>query len=181
MRAQRRGIECLNSAGTICRAAALARPRRSSYEASVRAIVQRVSRAEVRIAGRAVGKIRTGFMVLLGVGKSDTEADAEYIADRIIGLRVFADAAGKMNLALAAVGGELLVISQFTLHADTSQRRPSFIDAAAPADARRLYEHFISLTRGRGVKVETGEFGADMEVELVNDGPVTIIVDSRNR
>lgn len=147
----------------------------------MRAIVQRVSRAEVRIGERIAGKIGCGFMVLLGVARGDTEADAEYLADRVIGMRVFADAAGKMNLALAAVGGELLVISQFTLHADTSQRRPSFIEAAAPADARHLYEHFISLARDLGVKVESGEFGAHMEVELINDGPVTIILDSRNR
>jgi D-aminoacyl-tRNA deacylase len=153
----------------------------SLYDASVRAIVHRVSRAEVRIGARIAGKIGRGFMVLLGVARGDSEADAAYLADRVIGLRVFADAAGKMNLALVAVGGELLVISQFTLHADTSQRRPSFIEAAAPADARHLYEHFISLLRARDVKVETGEFGADMSVELVNDGPVTIILDSRVR
>ena len=119
--------------------------------------------------------------MLVGVGRGDGEADAEWIADRVIGLRVFADDAGKMNLALGAVGGELLVISQFTLHADTSQRRPSFVDAAPPAEARRLYDYFISFTRSRGVKVTDGEFGAQMEVELVNDGPVTVILDSRKR
>ena len=148
----------------------------------MRAILQRVSRAEVRIAGRPVGTIGRGFVVLLGVAKDDTEADALFIADRTLGMRVFADDAGKMNLALDAVGGALLVISQFTLLADTeSGRRPSFIRAAPPDEARRLYEHFVSLARKRNVKVETGEFGATMEVDLVNDGPVTIVLDSRNR
>lgn len=144
-------------------------------------MVQRVSAAQVRAGGRIIGKIGRGFVVLIGVGKGDSEADVEFMVDRVIGLRVFADAAGKMNLALSAASGALLVISQFTLHADTSQRRPSFIDAAPPEEARRLYEYFLSLARGRGVNVEEGEFGADMEVELVNDGPVTIILDSRNR
>jgi D-tyrosyl-tRNA(Tyr) deacylase len=119
--------------------------------------------------------------VLLGVGKGDSEADAEFLADRVIGIRVFADPAGKMNLALDAAGGALLVVSQFTLHADTSQRRPSFTAAAPPEEARKLYEEFLSLVRQRGVKVETGRFGEHMDVELVNDGPVTIILDSRNR
>ena len=148
----------------------------------MRAILQRVSRAEVRIDGRAVGSIARGFVVLLGVAQNDTEADAAFLADRTLGMRVFADDAGKMNLALDAVGGALLVISQFTLLADTeSGRRPSFIRAASPQEARRLYEHFVSLARKRNVKVETGEFGATMEVDLVNDGPVTIMLDSRNR
>ena len=141
-----------------------------------------MSRAEVSVGGNCLGRIGPGFAVLLGVARDDTEADAEFIADRIMGLRIFADAAGKMNLAMGAVGGELLVISQFTLLADTSGgRRPSFIKAAPPELARPLYEHFISLARARGVKVEAGEFGADMEVALVNDGPVTIILDSRIR
>jgi len=147
----------------------------------VRVILQRVSRAEVRIGGEVAGKIGRGFVALLGVGRDDTAADAEFLVDRVIGMRIFADEAGKMNLALSAVGGALLVISQFTLHADTSQRRPSFTAAAAPEEARRLYEKFLSLARERGVKVEAGRFGAHMEVELVNDGPVTIILDSRNR
>jgi D-aminoacyl-tRNA deacylase len=147
----------------------------------VRAVVQRVSRAEVRVGDRVAGRIGRGFVVLLGVAEGDNNADAEFIEDRVSGLRVFADAAGKMNLALGAVGGELLLISQFTLHADTAQRRPSFIKAAGPVEAERLYEYFLSLSRGRGVKVESGQFGAHMEVELVNDGPVTIILDSRNR
>lgn len=147
----------------------------------MRAIVQRVSRAAVRVSGTTVGSIGRGFVVLVGVGRGDGEADAQWLADRVIGLRVFADDAGKMNLALGAVGGELLVISQFTLHADTGQRRPSFVDAAPPAEGRRLYEYFISFARARGVKIKEGEFGAQMEVELVNDGPVTIILDSRRR
>jgi D-tyrosyl-tRNA(Tyr) deacylase len=148
----------------------------------MRAVVQRVSRAEVSVGGKSLGRIGPGFAVLLGVARDDTEADAEFIADRILGLRVFADDAGKMNLALGATGGELLVISQFTLLADTGGgRRPSFIKAAPPELARPLYERFISLVHARGVKVETGEFGAHMELALVNDGPVTIILDSRVR
>jgi D-aminoacyl-tRNA deacylase len=147
----------------------------------MRAIAQRVSRAEVRVDGVAVGRISRGFVILLGIAKGDSAVDAEFIEDRVAGLRVFADEAGKMNLALGAVGGELLVVSQFTLHADTSQRRPSFINAAPPEQAQELYEYFLSLMRRRGVKVETGRFGVHMEVELVNDGPVTIILDSRNR
>jgi D-aminoacyl-tRNA deacylase len=148
----------------------------------MRAVVQRVSRAEVRIDGRSVGKIARGLVVLLGVASGDSETDAAHLVDRIIGMRIFADDAGKMNLSIAQVDGALLVVSQFTLIADTnSGRRPSFIKAAAPDDARRLYEHFLSLARARDVKVETGEFGATMEVELVNGGPVTIILDSREK
>ena len=147
----------------------------------MRAVVQRVSRAEVRADGEMVGRIGLGFVILLGVAKGDSAADAEFIEDRIAGLRVFADQAEKMNLALGTVGGELLVISQFTLHADTSQRRPSFTDAAPPEQARGLYEYFLSLARRRGVRVENGIFGVHMDVELINDGPVTILLDSRNR
>jgi D-aminoacyl-tRNA deacylase len=147
----------------------------------MRAVVQRVSRAEVRVAGDPIARIARGFVILLGIAKGDSTSDAEFIEDRVAGLRIFADQAGKMNLAIGSVGGELLVISQFTLYADASQRRPSFSNAAGPAEARELYEHFISLARRRGVKVEAGRFGAHMDVELVNDGPVTIILDSRNR
>jgi D-tyrosyl-tRNA(Tyr) deacylase len=144
------------------------------------AVLQRVSRAQARSNGQILGQIGPGFVVLLGVARDDSEADAARLADRILGIRVFADSAGKMNCALGAIGGELLVVSQFTLLADTdSGRRPSFTGAAAPDDARRLYEHFLSLVRKHDVKVETGQFGATMEVELVNDGPVTIILDSR--
>src|SRR5271167_4353632 len=146
----------------------------------MRAIVQRVSRAEVRIAGRS-SRIGVGYVILLGVGHDDTTADADFILDRIAGMRIMADAAGKLNLALESVGGEMLIISQFTLYADTRQRRPSFSAAAPPDEARRLYDYFLSRARDRGVRVEAGEFGAHMEVELVNDGPVTIILDSRER
>ncbi len=146
----------------------------------MRAVLQRVSRAQARSGGQIIGQIGRGLVVLLGVARDDSEDDAARLADRILGIRVFADSAGKMNCALATVGGELLVVSQFTLLADTdSGRRPSFTRAAAPDDAGRLYEHFLSLVRKHDVKVETGQFGATMEVELVNDGPVTIILDSR--
>jgi D-tyrosyl-tRNA(Tyr) deacylase len=145
----------------------------------MRVVLQRVSEAEVRVGDRVIGKIGRGFVVPLGVAKDDTEKDAAFLTDKTLGLRVFADADGKMNLALRQAGGELLVISQFTLLADTeSGRRPSFIRAAPPEDARRLYQHFLSLVRNDGVKVETGEFGAMMAVSLINDGPVTIVLDS---
>jgi D-tyrosyl-tRNA(Tyr) deacylase len=120
----------------------------------MRAVVQRVGRAEVRIEGRVVGKIGRGFVVLLGVASGDNDADAEFLVDRIVGMRIFADAAGKMNLSIAQADGAMLVVSQFTLLADTnSGRRPSFTKAAAPDEARRLYEHFLSLARSRVVKV----------------------------
>src|SRR5215469_8388119 len=148
----------------------------------MRAVLQRVSHAKVSSGGGTLGEIGPGLVVLLGIGRDDSETDAEFICDRTIGMRIFADAEGRMNRALAQVKGELLVVSQFTLHADTSSgRRPSFLGAAPPDLARPLYEHFVSLARLRGVRVETGEFGAMMEVDLVNDGPVTIILDSRNR
>ena len=147
----------------------------------MRAIVQRVTKAEVRAAGRSLGKIGPGFAILLGVGRDDSDADADYILDRVVGMRVFADSSGKMNLSLNAVGGSLLIVSQFTLHADTSQRRPSFTNAAPPDQALRLYEYFLSRARLHDVSVEAGEFGAHMELELINDGPVTIVLDSRNR
>jgi D-tyrosyl-tRNA(Tyr) deacylase len=148
----------------------------------MRAVVQRVSRAEVRINGRVVGKIARGFVVLIGVADGDNDADAAHLVDRILGMRIFADNSGKMNLSIAQADGALLVVSQFTLIADTnSGRRPSFTRAAAPDEARHLYQHFVSLARNRDVKVETGEFGAMMEVDLVNDGPVTIILDSREK
>jgi D-aminoacyl-tRNA deacylase len=134
--------------------------------------------AEVGSHGRPLGKIGRGFALLLGVARDDTEADADYILDRVLGMRVFADSAGKMNLALGAVGGAMLIVSQFTLYADVSQRRPSFTGAAPPADARRLYHYFLSRARLCDVTVEAGEFGAEMDLHLVNDGPVTIILDS---
>ena len=148
----------------------------------MRAVVQRVSRAEVRIDGQISGQINQGFVVLLGVAAGDTEADAAHLVDRILGMRIFADPAGKMNLSLSQVNGALLVVSQFTLLADpNSGRRPSFTKAAPPDEARRLYNHFLSLLRLQNVKVETGQFAATMEVELVNEGPVTILLDTREK
>ena len=148
----------------------------------MRAVVQRVKHAAVKVGDRVIGRIGRGLMVLVGVAGYDREADARELAARIIRMRIFADEAGKMNLDLAAVGGELLVVSQFTLLADTSAgRRPSFTRAAPPAQARALYQYFLSLCRETGIKTEEGEFGAMMEVELVNDGPVTFMLDSRTR
>ena len=146
----------------------------------MRAVVQRVTEASVEVERRTVGRIGRGYVILLGIARDDTERAADFIADRIIAMRVFADEQRKMNLGLEAVEGELLIISQFTLHADTSRgRRPSFL-AAAPAElARPLYEHFVAYCRARKVGVATGDFGADMQVKLVCDGPVTILLDSR--
>jgi len=146
----------------------------------MRAVVQRVSRGEVRVDGKAVGAVGQGFVVLLGVARGDGEADARALADKVAGLRVFEDAAGKMNLALAEVGGGLLVVSQFTLLGDARKgNRPSFVDAAGPEEGNALYERFCALLREKGLPVATGTFRAMMEVELVNDGPVTILLDSR--
>jgi D-tyrosyl-tRNA(Tyr) deacylase len=146
----------------------------------MRAVVQRVSRAEVRVGGEVTGRIGSGLAVLLGVGKGDTERAVEFLLDKIVGLRIFPDAEGKMNLSLEQTGGGLLVVSQFTLYGDTRKgRRPSFVDAAAPEEANRLYEHFVRLARERGLEVGTGVFQAMMEVDLVNDGPVTLILESR--
>ena len=148
----------------------------------MRALLQRVLRAEVSVDGRTTGKIEKGLLVLLGVMEGDTEAEAHYLADRICGLRIFEDSEGKMNLSLRDVKGELLVISQFTLFANTRKgNRPSFIDAVLPETSKAFYLDFIQALRDMDFKVEEGEFGADMAVELVNDGPVTIIMDSKNR
>lgn len=145
----------------------------------MRAVVQRVSRAQVTIDDQVVGKISTGFMVLLGVDVNDSEQDAVYLADKISGLRVFTDAEAKMNLSLAEVGGSVLAVSQFTLHGDCRRgRRPSYSDAARPELAIPLYEKFVSELQAKGHTVETGVFGAMMQVELVNDGPVTLLLDS---
>lgn len=145
----------------------------------MRAVVQRVSRAQVTVADQVVGKIDLGFLVLLGVDVNDTETDAEYLAEKISGLRVFTDDEDKMNLSLAEVGGSIIAVSQFTLHGDCRRgRRPSYSDAARPEVAIPLYERFVSLLRDRGHTVETGVFGAMMQVELVNDGPVTLLLDS---
>ncbi len=145
----------------------------------MRAVVTRVSSASVAIDGAAVGQIEKGFLVLLGVHRDDTEADAKRLADRVCGLRVFEDGQGKMNLNLAAAGGSLLCVSQFTLFADTKSRRPGFTDAARPEKAVPLYELFMVECRERGFAVEHGVFGADMKVASVNDGPVTILLDTR--
>jgi D-tyrosyl-tRNA(Tyr) deacylase len=144
--------------------------------------VQRVSRAEVRISGRVSGTIGKGFLVLAGFAPTDTDAQLAWMAEKILGLRVFGDDEGKMNRDLAEVGGGVLVVSQFTLYGDASKgRRPSFIDAAPPDIAIPLYEKFVALLREHGARssihVETGEFGAMMDVELVNDGPVTLILE----
>jgi len=144
----------------------------------MRVVLQRVSSASVSVEGRAVGAIGRGFLVLVGFTAADGEEQAAWMADKIVGLRLFADEAGKMNLSLGDVGGSVLVVSQFTLYADARKgRRPSFVDAADPDHAVPLYERFVELLRGRGVTVETGEFGALMEVGLVNDGPVTLILE----
>lgn len=147
----------------------------------MRAVVTRVSRASVCIDGACVGAIGKGFLVLLGVHADDTEAEAARIADRICGLRVFEDAAGKMNVSPADAGAEILIVSQFTLYADTRSRRPGFTAAARPETAVPLYERVIALCRERGFRVETGRFGADMAVESVNDGPVTILLDTAEK
>ena len=144
----------------------------------MRAVVTRVKNASVTIEGRVNGEIGQGFLVLLGVGPNDTEAQAVKMADKICGLRVFEDENGKMNLNLEAVGGSLLVVSQFTLYADTKSRRPGFTGAAKPDTAIPLYEKFMAECVARGFRVEHGEFGADMQVYSQNDGPVTILFDT---
>jgi D-tyrosyl-tRNA(Tyr) deacylase len=141
----------------------------------VRVLLQRVSRAEVRVDGRATGTIGRGFLLLMGVTHTDTETQAAWMAEKIAGLRLFGDAEGKMNLSLADVGGAVLVVSQFTLYGNAEKgRRPSFIGAARPEVAQPLYERFVALLREQQLTVATGEFGAMMDVELVNDGPVTL-------
>ena len=145
----------------------------------MRAVVQRVSRASVTVEGEAVGSIGRGFLVLLGVAREDAPPDAEYLAEKVAGLRLFEDADGKMNLSLADVGGACLVVSQFTLYGDCRKgRRPSFVSAAPPEQAERLYEVFVETVRTHGISVATGRFRKHMYVELVNDGPVTLLLDS---
>src|SRR5579859_5919862 len=145
----------------------------------MRAVIQRVSQARVKVEGSVLGEIGPGLLVLLGVAKPDTAADAEFLAEKILNLRVFPDQAGKMNRSLLDTGGALLVVSQFTLYGDCRKgRRPSF-DAAAPAEqARALYEHFVEAARATGIRVETGVFQSHMAVSLVNDGPVTFVIDT---
>ena len=144
----------------------------------MRAVLTRVSSASVSVDGATIGAIGKGFLVLLGVHVNDTEADADRIADRICGLRIFEDAQGKMNVSPADAGAEILLISQFTLYADTRSRRPGFTAAARPDTAVPLYERVSAQCRARGFHVETGQFGADMQVSSVNDGPVTIILET---
>ncbi len=143
-------------------------------------LIQRVSRASVTVDAEIVGQIERGLLVLLGITHDDTSENAKWLADKVVGLRVFEDDAGKMNRDVVDVGGGILVVSQFTLYGNAQKgRRPSFIDAAQPGIAIPLYEAFINGVRAHGVPVETGQFGASMQVELVNDGPVTLIVDSK--
>jgi D-aminoacyl-tRNA deacylase len=145
----------------------------------MRAVVQRVSRAQVMVDGQIVGEIGRGLLVLLGVTHADREADADYLAEKIAGLRVFEDASRKMNLDTAAVGGGILVVSQFTLYGDVRRgKRPSFDGAAPPERARELYQYFVEHIRAAGLACRTGRFQEKMQVELVNDGPVTILLDS---
>lgn len=145
----------------------------------MRAVIQRVSRAKVSVGGETTGEIGRGILVLLGVSRDDAEKEADFLLDKILNLRIFEDGDGKMNLSLPDVDGELLVVSQFTLYGDARKgRRPSFIEAAAPERANELYEYFLSQARKKLAKVEAGRFQAMMDVELVNDGPVTILLDS---
>ena len=145
----------------------------------MRAVVQRVSRAKVTVNGEITGQIARGLLVLLGVGQTDTEADADYLAEKIAGLRIFEDEDGKMNLSVADVHGAVLAVSQFTLYGDVRRgKRPSFDAAARPERARELYEYFVARIRAAGLPCETGRFQEMMQVELVNDGPVTILLDS---
>jgi len=146
----------------------------------MRAVLQRVTRASVRVEGRTVGEIGPGLVVLLGVARDDAEADARYLVEKVLNLRIFDDAEGRMNVSLLESGGALLVVSQFTLYGDVRRgRRPSWVEAAPPEMAESLYELFVAGARRSGARVETGSFRSMMEVELVNDGPVTILLDSR--
>jgi len=145
----------------------------------MRAVVQRVSRAEVSVGPEITGQIKRGLLVLLGVAKDDSEKDADYVVDKITGLRIFEDEAGKMNLDVAAIKGAVLVVSQFTLYGDVRRgKRPSFDAAASPERARELYEYFVQRIRATGLHCETGRFQEMMQVKLVNEGPVTILLDS---
>ena len=146
----------------------------------MRIVIQRVSRARVTVNGETTGEIERGLLVLLGVGTGDTRVDADYLAEKTIGLRIFEDADGKMNLAVADVGGAVLIVSQFTLYGDVRRgKRPSFDGAAAPQQARELYEYFVEKIRAVGLPCESGRFQETMQVELVNEGPVTILLDSK--
>jgi D-tyrosyl-tRNA(Tyr) deacylase len=146
----------------------------------MRAVVQRASMGRVIVENKEIGRIKQGFVVLLGICRDDSMEDTEYLAEKIINLRVFEDSEGKMNLSLKDVGGELLVVSQFTLYGDCRKgRRPSFTSAALPEKAEKLYNGFVNVCGQKGVRVQTGKFQAHMEVELINDGPVTLIIESK--
>ncbi|MDX9786113.1 MAG: D-aminoacyl-tRNA deacylase [Desulfobacterales bacterium] len=146
----------------------------------MRAVIQRVAESRVTVKDQTIGAIGQGLLVLIGVARDDSEKDADYLCEKILNLRVFEDEAGKMNRSILDTGGQMLVVSQFTLLGDCRKgRRPSFIQAAAPESANRLYAYFVNLARRNGLTVQTGEFGAMMAVSLVNDGPVTLVVDSK--
>ncbi len=148
----------------------------------MKALIQRVGRASVSVAGKEVGRVEGGLVVFLGVAGGDTERDAQYLMQKIINLRIFADAEGKFNLSALDISGELLLVSQFTLLADTRKgRRPSFIEAAPPEQAEELFNYFVGLARESGLKVATGQFQQYMQVEIHNDGPVTVMLDSRDK
>ena len=145
----------------------------------MRAVIQRVNNASVAVSGKVIGKIGKGLLVFLGVGEGDTEADLKYIADKTVGLRIFSDADDKMNLSVRDIGGEVLVVSQFTLYGDCRKgKRPSFSSSMEPKGAEEMYEDFIKMIESNGIKTAHGEFGADMQVSILNDGPVTILLDS---
>ena len=148
----------------------------------MRLVLQRVSEASVTVGGNTVGSIRNGLVILAGMAKSDTESEVDYLADKVLGLRIFPDSSGKMNRNIVDAGGSLLIVSQFTLYGDCRKgRRPSFDEAAAPEQAQALYNHFVEKLRSGPVPVETGVFQAMMEVHLVNQGPVTILMDTADR
>lgn len=145
----------------------------------MRAVIQRVNNASVAVSGKVIGKIGKGLLVFLGVGEGDTEADLKYIADKTVGLRIFSDADDKMNLSVRDISGEVLVVSQFTLYGDCRKgKRPSFSSSMEPKGAEEMYEDFIKMIESNGIKTAHGEFGADMQVSILNDGPVTILLDS---
>ena len=146
----------------------------------MRAVLQRVSRADVTVGGACIGKIEQGLLVLLGVEQGDNESDLDYIVSKVCGMRIFEDDEGKMNRSVEDVGGSILVVSQFTLMGDARKgRRPSFVKAGSPSDAKALYEKTVEKFRASGIPIETGEYQAEMQVSLVNDGPVTILLDSK--